>query len=353
MTIKWCTFTGALMLLAVLCTHMQQSVTSDPPGVTSRWWDGTRASEVKYYKNGQMSARTIYGDDGHSVLSSMRWNPAGAVTYSLIRQKDGTVEEKAFSYDGKVLLRYRLYNGDMQSTRVVREYSDDTGKIVQERIWTPDGKQMIESREWDRLGRLSFESRIMDNKWADNVTDYYQDGKLSRRTILRGTGEQFEIRFGSNGKMSTRTMYNGFTDDASEETFDGNEQLLYSRESFGRQPGLAFYRIYENGKLKYKQTFKSGELQNVEEYTPGSPELVRTIYVDANRRVVAVHRFRSDGTLSVVKTIKDGNVVKQQRYDSTGKTVVSTDASGEPEVIDPDATAGAASASTRRRGTDR
>jgi antitoxin component YwqK of YwqJK toxin-antitoxin module len=312
MNMKWCAFTGALMLLFVVAALTHQVVSQDPPGVTSRWWDGTRQSVEKFYDNGKPSLRIEYGDDGKTVLSYTKWSRNGAVVLQKQRQEDGTLEEKEFTDDGKTLLHYVLWNGDGQSFRIEREYSpypDSLGKLTSEEVKTPDGRLTIERRSYYPPGVLSSETKILDDGWGDNQNDSYSNGKLVSRSILRGSGDQIQIRFHDNGTMASRSTVFAFNHSSTGEFFDDQGRPTVMRETSGDHPMDPVVSLYHAGKLKYKQVFNHFSLERLEEY-------------------------REDGTLARVKHFKDGKIVREEQFDGSGKTVVSEKSGGKFDSID-------------------
>lgn len=205
MSARWCAFTGALMLGFVLVTFLHKAVMQDAPGVTTRWWDGTLNTVDKHHANGQVASRTVYGDDGKTVLAYQEWTIDGALVRQKIRQKDGRVEEKRFSVDGKVLLNYALWNGDERSFVIKREYHDN-GKLSSEVIMTEDGQHAQHRRTFSSDGSLEEEYKILSN--ADQETISYLNGKPARRFVFKANGDTETTAYYPSGaiRMSERTI---------------------------------------------------------------------------------------------------------------------------------------------------
>jgi antitoxin component YwqK of YwqJK toxin-antitoxin module len=331
MSIKWCAFTAALMIAFAVFTFQQKAVLQDPPGVTTRWWDGTTQSVETLYPDGKRQSLTIFGDDGTTVNALGEWTPEGVLVHTKIRQDDGTVEEKLFEQDGKTLQGYTLWNGDERTMRIQREYY--SGKLTSEVIYNEEGSFPKLTRRFDFDGQLQQEIRLLDN--ADQQTDHYRDGKLYSTFIFKANTDRVNISYYAPGGP----MYNKYTDVALDhsqiqEYFAQNGQILWRREVAGDgQLGTFVISAFENGVLKLKQTFSASQLLVVEEFSP-SGQPVRSLLLRSGRTVTDVKRFRDDGTLETIKHLDNGRVVKQTTYDASGKDVVEQKDGGDAENID-------------------
>ena len=339
MKIRWCAFTGALMLCFVSATYLHQAVSRDPPGVTTRWWDGTVSTKSVVYPDGKPRSFVQYGDDGETVLHMQVWNHNGVLIQEKIRKAEGTLEENQFSSDGKTLLRYRLWNGDENSYQLARDFYLD-GKLQMEDVRTEDGTNTKRKRTFDTDGRLYNEYRILDN--ADQQTDNYWDGKLTSTSIFKANSDQVTISYYQDdglpaGQMASRDTQVFWNHSSKQERFTEDGQLAYSlttdNDSRDRA-GLA--SIYGKGKLKYTQHFSSWELASTEEFSVDTGLLTRQIVLDPqSNRAYLVKLYRADGSLARTKSVREGKVVKQADYDSSGKDIVSEQQGGEPEIVAP------------------
>jgi antitoxin component YwqK of YwqJK toxin-antitoxin module len=103
-------------------------VVQNPPGVYTRWYDGTTQRIDKFYPDGKLQSTTVYGDDGKTVLILAEVTDAGAIVHSKVRREDGKVEEKRYSDDGKILLKQTIWVGDGSYFLARREFFPD-GKL--------------------------------------------------------------------------------------------------------------------------------------------------------------------------------------------------------------------------------
>lgn len=334
MTLKWCAFTGALMLAFVAATYVHKGVTADPPGVETRWWDGTTASKEVRYRNGQLASRVEFGDDGKTVITLREWNMQGALTHSKLRSiKDGTVEEKLFTNDGKILILHKLWNGDELTFRAERNFWPNNGKIRSEVINTEDGLVPAEERQFDRNGTLNMERKILDN--ADQETRSFTDGKLRSAGIFKANGDLWQETYDDEGRVTMRQKSIRLTGASSTEGFHKGK-LIYTQESSNGRDSSA--TIFKGDKVKRKLLYRDYNLIQVDEYSLETGLVKRTLMpLQADFKIVAgeVRLFRADGTLETVKVLnKDGTVKKTVTYDATGKEKLSETPGGASEAID-------------------
>jgi antitoxin component YwqK of YwqJK toxin-antitoxin module len=336
MTLKWCAFTGALMLAFVFATLIHKGVTADPPGVETRWWDGTVASKEVRYPNGKLAMRVEFGDDGTTVISLKEWNEHGALIHSKQRSiEDGTVEEKQFTYDGKILVLHKLWNGDELTFRAERTFWPNNGKISTETINTEDGLVPAEVRQYDREGNLQMERKILDN--ADAVTTMYSSGKVTSRSIFKANGDSWEEMVWGDGSLKYRSKTTRLDGEQESEGFTPSGKLLFKATGNLQTKVREVYEP-ESGKLRLRQYYKGWGMVKVEEYSLDTGRVTRAYVIDDDRGIVsAVQQFRADGTLELVKQLDVGDkVVKTTTYDAAGKTIVSEQAGGTPENLDRD-----------------
>jgi antitoxin component YwqK of YwqJK toxin-antitoxin module len=335
MNLRWCAFTGALMLVFVAATFYHKEVTQEPQGVVTRWWDGTMQSRETFYPNGQMERRTVFGDDGMTVVSLEEWNRLGVPTHvKLRRKKDGRVEEVFFGADGKTIEHYKLWNGDEQTFVIERQFYPN-GKIAMERLMTEDGLAATEQRSFEPDGQLRSERLVRDN--ADQETKMFSGGKLRNLNTFKANGDSLSESFDENGKVTMREILIRFDNSSVREVFDDAGKVIARRVHDGSPNSLIITTVFENDKVKLRQYIKNWDMLKVEEVSTETGLNTRVLMFDPMTSTVnRTETFRTDGTLERVKLLKDdGSVVKTIEYDSTGKTVTSEQEGGEPEKFDP------------------
>ena len=336
MKIRWCAFTGALMLCFVLVTFWHRAVIQDLPGVKTRWWDGTTQSIEQLYENGKPQSFTQFGDDGKTVLLLREWTPAGVLVHEKLRLPEGTLEERMFSNDGKIVVLYRLWNGDEVTFRIKRRYFDD-GKLSQEEIRTDDGMTTKHRRTFTYDGSLAEEFRVLDN--ADQQTDNYYDGKLNSTSIWKANSDQINISYYRenglpSGLIESRQTIVAMNHSELTEQFAKDGQLIWSQFRDGDHPGVATISSFVTGKLRYEQSFTKWNLESVKEFSPQTGLVVRELFLDPLGAVLKVALYRADGTLARLKHMAGRRVTKQLDYDASGKAVVAEQDGGEPESIE-------------------
>jgi len=222
MKLVWCAFTGALMLLSVLVTHQQRMAAEDPPGVITRWWDGTMQSVDRTFPDGKPYLHTEYGEDGNTILVHKEWSRQGALVHQQLRLKDGKLEEKRWDYTGKTLHEYTLWLGDGSSFTIQQLYHAN-GVLASEVTKTEDGLLTNREVSWDRLGRLIGEYHIRSN--ASHERKSYDEGRLVSKRTDFGSGDWEEITYWPNGNPRFRVYYTKLTGKLTEESFNQDGTL--------------------------------------------------------------------------------------------------------------------------------
>ncbi|MDZ4838314.1 MAG: hypothetical protein SGJ27_31405 [Candidatus Melainabacteria bacterium] len=343
MNLKWCAFTGALMLVFVAATFYHKEVTQDPPGVSTRWWDGSLQSVEHKYANGKLEQRTTYGDDGKTVLTYETWDSKGKLMHSKIRRKDGRVEEKLFREDSESLASFKLWNGD-ELTFVVEQKFGRNGKLLSEVIMTEDGLVAAEQRQFDDKGNLQIETRVLDN--ADQETSMFSGGVRTARNVFKANGDSWSESFDEKGRLTSRDVRVRLDNSSVRETFAPDGKVTARSEHDGKPASLTHITVFEGDKVKLRQTVKNWSMVKVEEVSVQTGLATRVLQFDQKTSTVnRVEIIRKDGTLERVKLLDiEGKVTKTIEYDATGKTVASEKEGGDPEAIDPkllnDATGG-------------
>lgn len=335
-TLRWCTITGALMLATVVATYLHKEVTADPPGVETRWWDGTKKVEETYWAPGKVATRTEYGDDGKTVLTYRQYDYEGRLENEKIRLKNGTVEESRYMFDGQksFLYQYTLWLGDESNFLISRMFWSD-GKMRQEVIKTDDGLVPKHVRMWGQNGQLLRESQILPN--AAQQSDEYVNGKLSKRETLYGTGDVVTQAFRDNGTMSSEERQIKLSGNFENTYFDDKGVPVFGGEVWPN--GTEVLNLYRNGKLAIKHTAKPGSPRFVEELSVDG-KVARKLVFDNKNNPAVVYLYRADGTLQREKHLtgkgNDNAVTRQLDYDATGTKVIGRSDTGEPEKFDAD-----------------
>lgn len=331
MNLRWCAFTGALMLLSVGFTTLHLGVAQDPPGVKTRWWDGTTQTVDTTHGNGRPASHTELSDDGRTILVQQKWSYEGALVYSAQRHKNGRFEVKEFTYDGKVLTSHTLWAGDMSYFLFQRAYYRN-GQLMLEEINTEDGMVTSDRRHFNEDGTLQMEYHILKN--ADQETREYRDGKLFKVFLLRGSGDRETTTFYPSGTM--RSFQKAVKLDGSfrHDVFRADGTLQLRREKPGDSAMLTV-TVYSRGEqARFRQSYDSGTLTEVIEYSSQTGQPARRLLV-RNGSTLQVELFRPDGTLARKKQLANGRVVRQITYDETGKTVTADIQGGEVEPVNP------------------
>jgi|AGTN01.3.fsa_nt_gi MORN repeat variant. len=351
-TLRWCTITGALMLATVAVTYLHKEVAADPAGVETRWWDGTKKTQVTYYADGKVESRTEYGDDGKTVIAFRKYDWQGNLRQEKIRLKNGNVEDSMYGFDGKknILRQYTLWLGDESNFLVTQMYWDN-GQLRLEVVKTDDGLVAKHSRQWDENGVLLAESQILPN--AAQQTDQYEEGKLVLRQTLYGTGDLVTQSFRADGTMSNEEKMIKLTDSSESTYFDAKGVPVFGSEQW--RDGTEVLNLYKNGVLAIKHTaYKPGSPNYVEELSADG-KVTRKLVFDNNGNPARVYLYRGDGTLAREKQLSGkGNtttVTKQLDYDETGTKVTATSDTGEPERFERDVLDTGGAFNNLRRGS--
>lgn len=334
MPLRWCAFTGALMIAFVFMTFLHTEVSQNPDGVQTRWWDGTTQSVERKHENGTLAVRTEYGDDGKTVIKHMEWTQRGVLIHSKVRLQSGHVEEKRFSNNGAIAI-YKLWLGDEQLFVIERSYHLN-GKVEMETINTEDGLATIAGRMFDESGRLIMESKVLDN--ADQQSSNFRDGKLASRNTFKANGDNWEELFYEDGSLKLRIKTIRLTGEKEGEGYTKSGRLLFKLK--GKINGLSVREVYdEHGKVRLRQIYERNGLVKVEEVSVHTGKVTTAFIIDEYSGTLgAIHKFRPDGTLELVKQLKRGKneVAKTIEYDAAGQSIVSQKAGGEPEKYDED-----------------
>lgn len=331
MNLRWCAFTGVLMLVSVGATFLHQEAVKDPPGVVTRWWDGTMQTVDTFHSNGRIRTHTEYSDDGKTILVYKQLTRDGVVVHEKIRLEDGNLEDKTFAADGKTLRNYTLWFGDESYFLVQRSYFD-TGKLASEVIKTEDGKVTQTERIFNEDGSLAQEFFV--NRSAAQESKEYNRGVLISHSVLHGSHDRDVFTFypdGSKRSVERTIKLNG---ESTFQLFNRRGQLLAERY---RAPDGEFStnKVYNSaGQITLEQRFDQVmDPVEVIEYAPATGLPTRKLTINLRESLITVSRYRADGTLHLVKEMQGGNIVRQRTYDAEGKTVVADIRGGEPEII--------------------
>lgn len=321
MSLRWCGLTAALIGLAVAATLVQLAGTSEEPGITRRWWDGTLEKQERRWSDGRLAQRTFYGEDGQSLLRDEIYDySTGALTSLSVRLADGTMETSTYSVTDHRLLTYKLKTPDQRFTLINREYYPD-GKLRLEQISSKDGQIILEDRKWFVDGSLEREEKVLPSGEQQLVIYWRKDVlKVKQRLLVNGTGERLQYR--SDGKTIERKRVDSEESAVIEEFLpDGS---LAMTEYHDRKTGYITFTVYDTkGKVRFKQGWKpfnqrSAILETVEIFDENG-KLERKLYVNGRRVIHKADHFRPDGTVSSKRTLRpDGTVSQEEFFDEKG-----------------------------------
>ncbi len=321
MSLRWCTYTGAAMIIAVLTTYFLLPRDADPPGIKTRWWDGTLESEEQYHYDGKLFSRTIYGDDGKSVVKHEQWDPDGALRMSKVRLADGTLELHRYTPKGQVE-QYQLRTGDDRLQLIERNYLAD-GKLSTEKLFSPDGSYMISYKRNFDNGQLRHSVTL--TKTGEQTEEiYYRSGKLKKQSNQSINGQAKTTWFYEDGKVLRKDSVSR-EEGVLVETFDRNGQLDVRHVEKNDDPNV-YRTMFKDGKVSHKQTWKVfsnnrfHRLDLVEEYN-GKDKPVRSFEIEDDK-VTSILYFREDGTRARRIHIKGSQVEREEEFDEKGDKVV-------------------------------
>ena len=332
MTMRWCVLTGALMLAFVYATLTYKNVVQNPPGVYTRWYDGTLQRINRFYPDGHLKSTTVYGDDGQTVIVLAELTDDGAIIHSKVRRPDGKVEEKAYSDDGKVILQQTIWSGD-GTYYLVRRLFWDNGQLHDEDIKTEDGTVTSSRRLLYRDGTLAFEVHVLPN--ADQEAKSYTKGVLVERQLLKGNGDKIIESFRpTTGVLAQRVTNIALTSELKTEYFNADGTLLFLH-SLTPDENRVVNILYDHGKMIVRQTGLDLLLMEVEQFKPGSDYPFRRVELDKSGQISAIYDYRANGTLEKVQHQLNGTVTFEEFYDDAGVKVLRETKGGEAEPVDP------------------
>ena len=336
MNLKWCALTGALIIISGFAITLFAPATGDPPGVTTRWWNGTveTIEEIRY--DGSRTV-TTFGDDGQTVVKYERFDYDGKLRQIAQRLPEGTVETKWFRSGGE-LERYTLRSPDERDLLEAREYHPD-GTLQREEIYTKDGRMLLKRRTYDKNGKLKESEDMRPN--GDRVSEsYYSNGNLKSRSNYSLGGKYDKVMHYSDGTLYYRETV---TDKESHlDTYDREGRSLVHRTS--NPDGTIHFEVSDEGKLVYRQTWKpydglSHFLHKVEEYDSEGKFVERSVSVDIYGRPEEIERYRGDGTLKSRQRIRYERSsrtpisVEEVEFDESGKTELNTVEDSKPGKV--------------------
>lgn len=345
MTVRWFTYTSILMIVAVVFTLVQFEETKDPPGTTSRWWDGTTVQVETYYSDGKVQTRTKYGEDGKTVLKFEQFNNDGELMRESIRLANGNIENKRFS-DGN-LAHHEILLPDKSGKLMSRTYHEN-GKLQSEATFTDDGKTPQLRRQYYFDGTLMMEYKILPN--ADQQsTQWDSDGTMKSTNIFHANSTTTQIEYYKNGKPFTvlkkGQIVAGLPGLENRQFYSPEGDLI--QENLQPDEKTQVINVYKEGSLVVRQhfelvdrdfgdghVFKTSRLISVDEFKEDSSHPYRSVKVNDPTGTRVISLFREDGSLKTVKHQLKDQVTKQIDYDESGKEAISETTEGEAETLD-------------------
>ncbi len=293
--LKWCAFTGAIMLAFVGITYVQGEKSQDRPGISTRWWDGTKKSHETRYPDGKLRSQTHYSDDGRTVILDKEWDWEGNLISQKIRLEDGRMEEKLWYRGGKTLQLHTLWLGDENYYQFKRAYFRN-GVLQSEDIRTEDGQTSVLKRIFNEAGVILDKVEILSN--ADQVTTKYTHGKKNYERVLRGTGDVIESDFWDDEVIKDRVSEIKLDGSTISDKFDRKGVLLSTSTIYADSDDIVVV-LYPTGRVKFKQKFKGTRLWQVEEFKDNKDESPsRILILNGTGAVQSIQILRQDSSVS-------------------------------------------------------
>lgn len=320
MTLRWTMFTA--VLLAAIGGISWYTVSGDQPlpGYTYRWWDNTLEKVEIRRADGTLQRRTLYGEDGTSVLRHEEYNYAGKLTSLEVRLPDGNMESTTYGgVDYTVITEHSV---SLPNTRpLLMESWSDTGQKRAYHRFSPDGRVELETRLWFEDGSIEKEQTISDTGEI-NVLWYWQKDvlRMTQKSKVGGDAEA-KVYYRDGKTVQREETIRGDVITIKSYSPDGVLRLVEEQQQSKDKLTMTAYN--DKGKIVCVQRFKPVgtrwyEIVEVDEYN-ADEKLVRKWEVDSKRRPVKVTTFRDDGTISSVRHLRsDHSVSREQLFDEKG-----------------------------------
>jgi len=292
LNLKQCVLTGALMLAIIPLSYYHLSLVADPPGVHTRWYDGSVEMTETFYPSGKIQIRTTYGEDGKTVITLKEWSEDGILLREKARRQDGKVVEKRyeFSQNPSQVSAETLWAADESFPLAERQYYRN-GSVQMEQLMTEDGHAVSLMRAYEQNGNLKLERRVLDN--ADQQGTEFNNGQPVRREVMKANGDHWaEIFYDGTEVVSQRQIEIRLTGEQISERFDKKGILTY-RQSLLNEVIVARYAA---GKKVLEQTLRNYDVVEVRQYDEAE-KLTRKLSLDAKGNVVRVEVYAADGSL--------------------------------------------------------
>ncbi|MBY0358460.1 MAG: hypothetical protein K2W82_10710 [Candidatus Obscuribacterales bacterium] len=369
-------------------------VPNPQPYTTYRWYDGTREKfdYVSPYSDKEVE-RTVYGEDGMTVLRHERINKYGNPLYVMVRLKNGHLDIKEYESpgtDGKtVLVSHEIQTADSKTPLLVRRYYTDgtlasemirpdekvptrftnkeftkEGVLVKEFVFDHNGD--VAERQYDaKTGKLSsFEFSKTAGTGDIERHAYFEDGVTVRAHSLKKAGAniltvQEYYRSGNIRTERVCQLLGRFSNGSNAEQIISNKvyyadgKSLFSSFVAGDEVDVAtylnqdgskifvlklfakdktsFYEHYQNGKLAYVQKYKPARV------SPGiAPDWLDSVRVYSDEEHSVFYEFVDvdffSNRLGSVSYFDGDKLTKKQEIAKDGKTVLKEELYSEGKV---------------------
>lgn len=315
MSSRWCIFTAVLLAVVGGISLYTIHQAKPEPGITRRWWDNTIETIEQHYYGGSLQRRTYYGEDGQSVLRDEEYNYGGTLRTLHVRLPDGNMEITTYGgADDKQVISYELRTPE-GTTLVSKSWFAD-GKPRSEIKYSPDGRVALEQRTWLADGSLESE-RIVTPTGGLNAVHYWRKDVLKFKQTAKIAGAVEAVWYYDDGKSVMRTEVQK-DQTALIEVFKRDGKITV-REEQNLAAGTVKFSIFnDEGKVRFVQHWspdgaRYAKITSIDEMD-AEGKLVRTLFVNKNRQVEKVTRYRPDGSISSTRHLRDDSTVSREEF---------------------------------------
>lgn len=320
MSSRWCIFTAVLLAAVGGFSALTIYQAKPEPGVTRRWWDDTLERVEQRGYDGRLHRRTFYGEDGQSVLRDEDYNYDGSLRTLSVRLPDGNIEVTAYGgTDNKQILSYELHTP--QGTTLVSKSWFADGKPRAETKYSPDGRVALEQRSWFADGSLERE-QIVTPTGGINAVTYWRKDVLKFRQTAQIAGGAEAVWYYDDGKSVMRTEVQK-NQTALIEVFKRDGKIKVREEQNLAAGTIKFSVFNDEGKVRFVQHWnpdgaRYARISSVDELNEEG-KVVRTLFVNKQRQVEKVTRYRPDGSISSTRHLRgDSTVSREEFFDEKG-----------------------------------
>ncbi len=341
-----------VIIAGVTFIYIQADSGNDRVVVTKRWYNDTIEKVEEYFDDEKqiLRSRTIYGDDGKTVLESKEYEFSGydannggktVLVSSLERMQDGSVEKKTFNELGQELKGREVFAADGKTIQV-REYYDK-GVLARRQTYDTNGEVELKIETFDEEGNfiqvfeilpsLQAEKRIYqkgNNKLkyvflselsilgnevkvvAEYCIAFWDDGKTAHVRLNKpdmSLPPEIEIfspigyllqsaKLAEDGKSLTVTEYD-------EDNSNQVKNITYWDVMVGSYFTLVKLEKYENGKLTSIVVFDefSRKAKQIKNLDLASGKVISVYYLDGSGQIEKEEKLDDNGKVIETKII--------------------------------------------------